>query len=125
MQPDDTDAPDPGAFLPLSPPAFHLLAALAERELHGWAIVKAVASATDGRLRLSSGTLYGLIKRLLRDGLIAESSERPPAHWDDERRRYYALTPLGRRVARAEAERMRRAVEVAASHLSLPRPSEA
>lgn len=121
MPPDEPELRDPLALLPLSPPAFHVLAALAERDLHGWAILKAVATATDGRLRLSTGTLYGLVRRLLRDGLIAESSERPPAHWDDERRRYYALTPFGRGVALAEAERMRRAVAVAGARLAEPR----
>jgi DNA-binding PadR family transcriptional regulator len=121
MPSDDPDPRDPLVLLPLSPPAFHVLAALGERDLHGWAILKEVASATGGRLRLSSGTLYPLVKRLLRDGLIAESSERPPAHWDDERRRYYALTPFGRRVALAEAERMRRAVTVAGARLAEPR----
>jgi DNA-binding PadR family transcriptional regulator len=110
--------PDPESFLPLSPAAFHVLLALAGCERHGWAIRKEVAQRTDDRIRLSPGTLYGLIKRLLDQGLIAESDSRPPLEWDDERRRYYALTELGRRVAEADAERMRRALEWA-SHEDL------
>ena len=110
---------DAERFLPLSPPMFHVLVALAGHDLHGWAIMKEVSEATEGRIHLSPGTLYGLIKRLLRDGLIAESDERPPSHWDDSRRRYYALTGLGRRVARAEADRMERSLKVARARRSL------
>ena len=112
--PDPSDAED---FLPLSPPMFHVLVALAGEDLHGWAIMKEVSRATDGRIHLSPGTLYGLIKRVLRDGLIAESKDRPPRRWDDQRRRYYTLEPLGRRVAEAEVERMRRALAVARPNL--------
>lgn len=104
-------------FLPLSPPMFHVLVALAGEDLHGWAIMKEVSRATDGGIHLSSGTLYGLIKRLLRDELIAESKDRPPRRWDDQRRRYYMLTDLGRKVAEAEVERMRRALAVAGTNL--------
>lgn len=109
------DAREPAVetFLPLSPPAFHVLAALADGEQHGWGIRKHVERLTDGRLQLGTGTLYGLIKRLSAQELIAESDQRPPARWDDERRRYYRLTRLGQRVFEAEAERMRRALAVA------------
>jgi len=92
--------------LPLSEPALHLLLALAEEDLHGWAILKQVERNTLGRLSLSAGTLYGLIRRLDESGLIEESSERPPARWDDARRRYYGLTGQGRAVLRAELERL-------------------
>ena len=109
-------------FLPLSPPMFHVLVALAGEDLHGWAIMKEVSRATDGGIHLSPGTLYGLVKRLLRDGLIAESEDRPPRRWDDQRRRYYALTALGREVAEAEVERMRRALEVARPNLVPVKP---
>lgn len=85
---------------------FHVLLALAGDDLHGYAILKEVELRTGGKVRLSTGTLYGIIKRLLADGLIAERRSRPTEAEDDERRRYYRLTPQGRQVATAEAERM-------------------
>ncbi|HEX9639285.1 MAG TPA: PadR family transcriptional regulator [Acidobacteriota bacterium] len=118
-------AADPEAFLPLSPPMYQLMVALAGQELHGWAIMKEVAGRTGGKIQLSPGTLYGLIKRLLAQRLIEESDRRPPYYWDDQRRRYYRLTDLGRRVAQAEAQRMQQAVEAARSKKLLvpaPRP---
>src|SRR5687768_2169723 len=94
---------DPQDFLPLSPAVFNILLALADGEKHGYGIMLEIAAHTGGKLRLGPGTLYGSIKRLLEDGLIEESAERPdPAH-DDERRRYYRLTEYGQRVAAAEA----------------------
>lgn len=105
--------PDVDQFLPLSPATFHFLVALADGDKHGWAILKDVARRTDDRIRLSPGTLYGLVKRLLQQELIVESDQRPPAHWDDERRRYYHLTRLGRRVVEAEILRMERALALA------------
>ncbi len=104
---------DPGRHLPLTPPALHVLLALAAGERHGWAILKDVEAATNGRIRLSAGTLYGLVKRLRHQELIAESNERPPIGEDDARRRYYRLTDLGRQVARAEIERLEQTVAVA------------
>ena len=118
-------AQDPSSFLPLSPAVFQVLVALAGADLHGWAIMKEVSRSTDGALHLSPGTLYGLVKRLLRDELIEESDQRPPSHWDDQRRRYYALTDLGREVARAEAARMRKALDAVGSADLLPRPARA
>lgn len=103
----------PESFLPLTPAAYQVLVALADHDKHGWAILKEVAERTSGKIRLSSGTLYGLLKRLLEDGLIAESEERPPRRWDDRRRRYYRLTDLGRSVVEAEVERLREALEAA------------
>jgi DNA-binding PadR family transcriptional regulator len=97
---------DPAAALPLTPAVFHVLLTLAEGDQHGYAIMKAVAARTDGAVRLSTGTLYGMVKRLLADGIIVESRQRPAAVDDDERRRYYRLTEFGRQVARAEAERL-------------------
>ena len=88
-------------FLPLSPAVFQVLVALAGADLHGWALMKEVSRSTDGALHLSPGTLYGLIKRLLRDGLIEESDQRPPSHWDDQRRRYYALTDQPQKLSLA------------------------
>jgi DNA-binding PadR family transcriptional regulator len=101
------------SFLPLTPAMFHILLALADGEKHGYAILKEVARRTADKVKLSVGTLYGNLARLESDGLIAESSRRPELVLDDERRRYYLLTPLGREVAVAEAERMEEALEQA------------
>lgn len=100
-------------YLPLTPAMFYVLLALADGEKHGYAVMKEVSLRTAGRVRLSAGTLYGIIKRLLAAGLIEESRRRPAAAEDDERRRYYRLTTLGRQVAIAEAERMDEALAVA------------
>jgi DNA-binding PadR family transcriptional regulator len=91
---------------PLTPAMFHVLLALAGDDLHGYAILKEVELRTGGKVRLSTGTLYGIIKRLLADGLITELRTRPASAQDDERRRYYRLTNAGRQTATAEAERM-------------------
>ena len=100
---------------PLTPAMFHVLLALAGDDLHGYAILKEVELRTSGKVRLSTGTLYGIIKRLLNDGLIAELRTRPAEAEDDERRRYYRLTPKGRQVTAAEAERMDEILSVARS----------
>lgn len=103
----DTPPRDAAAdHLPLTPAVFHVLLALADEERHGYAIKKEVEERTGGRVRMGPGTLYGTIKRLLRAGLIEELDERPDPEIDDERRRYYRLTGLGRTVAAAEAERL-------------------
>ncbi|HJZ75984.1 MAG TPA: PadR family transcriptional regulator [Vicinamibacterales bacterium] len=101
---------DPEALLPLTPAMFHVLVALADGEIHGYAIMKDVEQLTGGAVRLSTGTLYGIIKRLLDDGLIRES---PVTSKDDERRRSYALTAFGRDVARAEAARLEHTLALA------------
>ncbi len=101
------------SFLPLTPAMFYVLLALADGDKHGYAVMKEVSLRTAGRTRLSAGTLYGIIKRLLTEGLIEESRRRPAAENDDERRRYYRLTSFGRQVAMAEAERMDEALAVA------------
>jgi DNA-binding PadR family transcriptional regulator len=89
------------------PPAtFHILLALADGELHGYAIMQDVAQRSDGAVRLGPGTLYGALKRLLAARLVEESGERAAPERDDERRRYYRLTSLGVAVARAEARRL-------------------
>ena len=93
-------------FLPLTPPLLHTLLALADGDKHGYAIIREIAHRTDGGVRLGAGTLYGLIKRALADGLIVESDERPDPALDDDRRRYYRLTALGRNVAEAEIGRL-------------------
>lgn len=94
------------AFLPLPPAAFHILVAVADQERHGYAIMQDVAARTDGKLKLSPGTLYGSIKKMLQDGLIQELEERPDPEHDDVRRRYYRITRFGRDVARAEWSRL-------------------
>ncbi|MCI0399598.1 MAG: PadR family transcriptional regulator [Chloroflexi bacterium] len=112
---------DPQGFLPLTPAVFNILLALAGGEKHGYGIMQEITTQAGGRLRLGPGTLYGSIKRLLEDGLIEESDERPdPAH-DDERRRYYRLTEFGQRVAAAEAARLEELVRLAHSRRLLPR----
>jgi DNA-binding PadR family transcriptional regulator len=92
---------------------FQVLLALGDGEKHGYAILKDVEELTGGEVRLSTGTLYAIIKRLLSEGAIQECRNRPPADEDDQRRRYYRLTPLGLRVATQEAERMERLLETA------------
>ena len=111
---------DPGELLPLTPPAVHVLLALAGRELHGYGIRRDVERTTDRQVVLGPGTLYGLIKRLVADGLIEESGERPDPEFDDERRRYYRLTDFGSRVASCEAQRLERLVEEARAKRLLP-----
>jgi DNA-binding PadR family transcriptional regulator len=102
-------------LLPLTPPVFHILLALAGEERHGYGIMQDVATQTDGALQLGPGTLYGCLKRMLAAGLIEESAERPDPSLDDERRRYYGLKPLGERAARAEAQRIATALAAAKS----------
>jgi DNA-binding PadR family transcriptional regulator len=92
----------------LTPAMFQILLALGDGEKHGYAILKEVEDQTGGDVRLSTGTLYAMIKRLLTEGILEESRNRPPVEDDDQRRRYYRLTPLGRQVAVAEAERLER-----------------
>jgi DNA-binding PadR family transcriptional regulator len=97
----------------LTPAMFQVLLALGDGEKHGYAILKEVEEQSNGYVHLSTGTLYAMIKRLLSEGIIAECRNRPPAEQDDQRRRYYRLTPLGRQVAMAEAERMERMIATA------------
>jgi DNA-binding PadR family transcriptional regulator len=104
---------------------FHVLLALAGEDLHGYAILKEVELRTGGKVRLSTGTLYGIIKRMLALGLIVELRSRPAETQDDERRRYYRLTPAGRRVADREAERMDEILSVARSRNLLKKPRTA
>ncbi|GCE28998.1 PadR family transcriptional regulator [Dictyobacter alpinus] len=115
-------ADDPEALLPLSPAIFHILLALAAGERHGYGIMQETALRSEGKINLGPGTLYRSIKRLLADGLIEESDERPAPELDDERRHYYRLTPFGLRVARAEAQRLADLVRVAQSQRLLPSP---
>lgn len=100
-------------LLPLTPPVFHILVALADGERHGYGIMQDVAQQTGGSLQLGPGTLYGCLKRMLASGLVEESDERPDPELDDARRRYYRITTLGKRTVRAEAERLAGAVTAA------------
>jgi len=100
------DSTEVQEYLPLPSAVFQILVALADQDRHGYAIMQDVASRTGGHMKLSPGTLYGAIKRMLDDGLIVELDERPDPERDDERRRYYRLTRFGREVAQAEADRL-------------------
>lgn len=104
---------DPNSALPLTPAIFQIMLALIEGERHGYAIMQAVAQQTGGAMKLGPGTLYGAIKRMLEDGWIVEVEARPDPALDDERRRYYRLTDIGQRIARAEAERLAQIVTLA------------
>ena len=111
----------PESYLPLSEAMFHVLVTLADGDKHGYVILKDVAERTAGSVQLSTGTLYGLIKRLLAEGLIVESRVRPAAAEDDGWRRYYRLTPFGRSVAKAEAARLHKLLAAARAASLLPR----
>ena len=110
-------------FLPLPLPIFHLLLALVDGERHGYALKREILQRTDGKLNLGSGALYGSINKMLEQELIEESDERPDAHLDDERRRYYRITALGRKVVQAEALRLRDLVRLVEGRLKLPEPA--
>jgi DNA-binding PadR family transcriptional regulator len=105
--------PQPDSFLPLPPATFHILLAVAEEDRHGYAIILDVAARTNGELKLSAGTLYRSIQRMLEQGLIVETRDRPAPELDDERRRYYRITPFGAAVAQSEARRLTQLVRMA------------
>ena len=105
----------------LRPVEFHTLLALAAEERHGYAILQEVAAQTDGDIQLEPGTLYRALHRMLNAGWVAESNRRPANDVEDERRKYYRLTPLGRRIAAAEADRLWRLVTIARAHRLLSR----
>jgi DNA-binding PadR family transcriptional regulator len=107
---------------PLPPATFHILMSLAEEERHGYAIIKDVEGSTEGELRLSPGTLYRSIQRMLEDGLIVESNRRPARALDDERRRYYRITPHGIATARAELGRLTQLVRLGRERGLKPEP---
>jgi DNA-binding PadR family transcriptional regulator len=106
-------ARDVEAMLPLPPVTFHILVALAEGELHGYAVIQDIAARTGGEVKLGAGTLYRSLHRMLEQGLLDELSERPAPELDDQRRRYYRLTTFGAAVARAESRRLSRLVDLA------------
>lgn len=100
------------SLLPLQPATFHILVALADEDRHGYAIMQDVAARTSD-VKLGAGTLYRSIQRMLEQGLIEELRERPAPELDDERRRYYRITPFGRAVAKAEARRLAQMLKLA------------
>lgn len=108
---------DARSFLPLTPAVFHVLAALADADRHGYAVAQEVERSTKGDVRLGPGTLYGTLDRLADAGLIEETAERAR----DRRRVYFRLTPLGRAVVRAEADRLVRLVDLARAKAILSR----
>jgi len=102
---------------------FHILVSLLEGERHGYAIIQDVEARTERELRLSPGTLYRSIQRMLEQGLIVESNRRPARALDDERRRYYRITPLGIATARAEMRRLMELVRLAKERGLSPEPA--
>src|ERR1700748_1410316 len=100
-------------LIPLSTAMFHILLSLGEGERHGYALKREILKRTDGKLKIGPGVLYGAINKMLELGLIEESDERPDPHLDDERRRYYKITALGKQVGRAEAARMQELADLA------------
>jgi len=103
---------NPGAFLPLKSNWLHILVSLVGGEQHGYGIMQDVLARSGGKVRLWPATLYGSLKRLIKEGLIVESGERPAREFDDARRRYYKLTPLGERVLDLESQRLKDLVRV-------------
>lgn len=103
----DRARPDPDDFLPLRPLDLHVLVALSERDRHGYGIVQTVAERSDNRIQLAPGNLYPVLRRLVETGLIRDDGERLAEDLEHKQRRYYAITDLGRRVAAAEALRLR------------------
>jgi DNA-binding PadR family transcriptional regulator len=116
-----TPTDDVNSFLPLPTAVFHILVALADRDRHGYSIMQDVETRTDGKVRLSAGTLYTAIRRMLEQGLIDELRDSPDPESADERRRYYRLTRLGRDVAVAEARRFSELLEQARATKLIPR----
>lgn len=105
----------------LPPAAFHILVALSDRNLHGYAIIQDIAARTDGAVRLSAGTLYRTIHRMLEEGLLTEIEERPDPELDDERRRYYKILPAGLAAVRSESRRLAGLVALARAKGLAPR----
>jgi DNA-binding PadR family transcriptional regulator len=124
---DSARAPMPESYLPLTPAVLDIMVALGNEELHGYAIMQEVRRRTDGQRRLAPGTLYRSLKQMEQRGWVAQSEERPEPNLDDERRRYYRLTEIGRRVALAEVERLEGLVGAARlkGFIPSPRPSGA
>ena len=107
------------ALLPLKPQDFHILFVLLDGERHGYGMVKEIDRQTNGQVRLEAGNLYRSVRRLIKQGLIAESDRRPAPESDDERRRYYSVSEFGRQVVTAETDRMRSVVAAAEARLAV------
>src|ERR1700678_3690396 len=105
--------PTPDSLLPLPVAVFHILIALADRDRHGYSIMQDVSARTGGKVRLSAGTLYSSIRRMLEQGLIEELADSPDPSSTDERRRYYRLTRFGKRASAAEVKRLNALVQQA------------
>ena len=110
---------DPQDLLPLTPVVFHTLLALVDGTSHGYVIAQEVERRTEGKVRMGPGTLYGSLRRMGSQGLIEEIEKPRDASAHRERRRYYALTELGRRVLRAETRRLASVVAFASHKLDL------
>ena len=106
MQKQPTHDAEIERFLPLTPAIHHILLALVDEDRHGYAVMLEVSRLTGGATRMGPGTLYGTLKRLLSSGLVEDAETRRDPELDDERRRYYRITPLGRRVLQAESSRI-------------------
>ena len=109
------------SLLPLPPATFHILVALADEDRHGYAVIKDIEALTAGRLKLSAGTLYRSVDRMVQQGLIREISSPLARNMDDERRRYYRITPFGREVAMAESRRLAQMLDLARAKGLAPR----
>lgn len=120
-----TKEPPPSDFLPLTPAVLHILLALADGDQHGYAIAQTVEELTGGTVRMGPGTLYGSIGRMVASGLLEESSRGRARVAEDERRRFYRMTALGRRVLESEMERLDRVVALARAKNVLRRPEPA
>jgi len=119
-----SNLPDPAAFLPLSPPVFQILLTMGEASMHGYGIIQEFEARTGQRGALLPGSLYNTMSRMVKAGLIVETKERPAASEDDERRRYYKVTTLGRSVAIAETTRMKSLLQLAAERELIPEVAE-
>ena len=116
-----TDDPDVDDLLPLPPATLHILMALADDDRHGYAIIQEIEARTSGALRMSAGTLYRSIQRMIEQGLIVELHDRPAPELDDERRRYYRISKFGEAVARAEVRRLQGLVRLARASGFVPK----
>jgi DNA-binding PadR family transcriptional regulator len=115
-----SEDPRPDELLPLPTATFHILLAVADDDRHGYGIIQNVAARTGGQVKLSAGTLYRSIQRMIEQDLLEEIDERPAPEDDDERRRYYRITPFGRAVAGAEARRLNDLVRLARASGFMP-----
>jgi len=115
------DPVEPSSLLPLPTTTFHILLALGDEEKHGYAIMRDVEALSSGAVRIGPGTMYGSIKRMLKEGLIEESDERPDPEMDDERRRYYRCSALGERACQAEVRRLTQLLRNALPGSAVPR----